>query len=166
MNNNISFQGLNNLSIAKKNFVTHGSYITKGGRIKYGDKDNLYVRIKCDLTNDASGNHLDKFKEALSQCDAFYKENCVSKDNPNAIELLMRNYQVEGDKDAEFNCFKINGCEIPMNNRAILPLYSFMAYLTREASKHPTTTSTRQKYTDIVNTKVADTAMDYIENRM
>lgn len=164
--NNITFQGINNISIGKNAFSQTGSYMSSNGHVRQGIKDNLYVKIKCDLSDDVFGNHLTKFKEALNKCGNFYKENCINQSSPDQFELILRHYDVKNDKNAEFNSLKLNGCEVLLNNRKTLPLYSFMAQITKEIAKHPTTTDTRKSYIDMVNSKIYKIAMDFIDNLM
>lgn len=161
----ISFTGIQNLYIGQKTYSKLGSYLGINGKIKQGTKDYTDILIKCDLTNDKYGNHLDEFKNALFKCNPCYNINCVNLTKPNHIELLMEHFRVKDGKFNVFNSnFKINNYDIMLDEREILPLFSYMARLTRTIALSKGPSEVQKQYAKFVNHGVHNEAMNFIEN--
>ncbi len=163
----VSFTGINNLYIGKKVYSKFGSYINDSGITKRGQKNYTDVLIKCDLTDDAQGNHLDEFYKTLSQCRPCYQVNCINHEKPNHIELLMSHFGVEdGDSKVLNSNFKINNYDIMLDERQILPLFSYMAKLTKTIANAKGPSENQKEYAMFVNHAVHNEAVNYIENIM
>ena len=106
--NNISFTGINNLYVGKKSGSSYGEYMTRDGNIKEGEKNNLDVLIKCDLTDDEQGNHLSEFQEVAKKVGFKTQLEYVNSKNPQKIENLANNVEPQDDYNAHpFTTFKI-----------------------------------------------------------
>jgi hypothetical protein len=164
MNMNVSFTGINNIYIGKRASSGYGEYITKDGNIKSGEKDLLDVIIKCDLTDSKRGNHLLDYQNALKKISSYSQVDYVNPDAPRHVELLAQHVNVPNDKDAlSFTTFKLNGTEVVLDNPKILPLYTYMAKLTRDISVMPNSTEAQKGYASLVNRYVHDDAVYYID---
>lgn len=161
----ISFTGIQNLYIGKKTYSKFGHYLNAVGEIKRGNKDYTDVLIRCDLTNDEQGNHLEEFYEVLSKCRPCYQVNCVDSKKPNQIRLLMKHFGVKGDKvDVQNSNFKINDYDIMLDEREILPLFSYMAKLTRTIANAKGPSDNQKQYAKFVNHAIHNEAMNFIDN--
>lgn len=164
----VSFKGINNVYVAKstKNDVRIGSYADSAGNIKRGEKSYSTIRIKCDLTDDENGNDLTKFKDALSRSRYTYEANCIDKDNPNHIELEVKRFEVDDDVEGTISnsSFKINNTEIGLTERQDLPMYTFMAYLTKNICNTPGISQAKYDCVKTFNDSVATEAMRFIDN--
>ena len=59
--------------------------------------------------------------------------------------------------------FKINGTEVVLDDPKVLPLYTYMAKLTREISALQKVSDAQQAYARAVNKYVHDEAVYYID---
>ena len=163
----VSFTGIKNLYIGKKTYSKFGSYVTNNGVIKQGDKNYIDVLIKCDLTDDAQGNHLSEFHEALAKCRPCYQVNCINHQKPNQFTLLMKHFGVKDDVVDVLNSnFKINDYDIMLDEREILPLFSYMAKITRQIAYAKGVSENQQQYAKLVNHGIHNEAVNYIDNIM
>lgn len=160
----VTFTGINNLYIGKKAYNEIGSYLTRNGNIKEGEKTCLDVLIKCDLTDSKSGTHLSDFQNALKKISSYSQVDYINPEKPTHIELLAQHVKVDNDKEAcPFTVFKINGTEVVLDDPKILPLYTYMAKLTREIAAIPKVSNSQQAYAKAVNRFVQDEAVYYID---
>ncbi len=167
LNMEVSFTGIHNLHIGKKTYSKFGSYVDSTGIIKRGNKDYTEVLIKCDLSDDAQGNHLSEFHETLSKCRPCYHVNCINHQKPNQFTLLMKHFGVKDDVADVLNSnFKINDYDIMLDEREILPLFSFMAKITRQIALAKGPSDAQKQYAKFVNHGIHNEAMNYIENIM
>lgn len=167
LNMEVSFTGIHNLHIGKKTYSKFGSYVDSTGIIKRGNKDYTEVLIKCDLSDDAQGNHLSEFHETLSKCRPCYHVNCINHQKPNQFTLLMKHFGVKDDVADVLNSnFKINDYDIMLDEREILPLFSFMAKITRQIANEKGLSDIQKLYAKFVNYGIHNEAVNYIENIM
>lgn len=161
----ISFTGIKNLYIGKNTYSRIGHYVTADGIIKRGPKDYTDILIKCDLTNDEQGNHLDDFYQTLAKCRPCYHVNCIDSKRPGHIKLLMKHFGVKNEVVNVLNSnFKINNYDIMLDEREILPLFSYMARLTRTIALAHGPSETQKQCATFVNHGVHNEAMNFIEN--
>lgn len=167
LNMEVSFTGIHNLHIGKKTYSKFGSYVDSTGIIKRGNKNYTEVLIKCDLSDDAQGNHLSEFHETLSKCRPCYHVNCINHQKPNQFTLLMKHFGVKDDVVDVLNSnFKINDYDIMLDEREILPLFSFMAKITRQIANEKGLSDIQKLYAKFVNYGIHNEAVNYIENIM
>lgn len=161
----ITFTGINNLYIGKRTYTKFGHYLSSHGVLKQGQKDYTDILIRCDLTNDKYGAHLDEFHEALAKCRPCYQVNCINREKPNQIELLMKHFGVKDDIVNVLNSnFKINGYDIMLDEREILPLFSYMAKLTRTIALAKGPSEAQKQCAKFVNHGIHNEAINFIEN--
>ena len=168
--NEISFTGIHNIKVKKNLDTRWGAYLSPSGLIKQGEKHYKNVLIECDLTDDASGRDFADFVKALRKSGPRYEYSCIqyqNKDKINHVKLRMDKFCVNDElgKVAE-STFKINDFEIPLNSRETLPIYTFMAALTRKLSTLQEMTEEQCKYLRYVNNSIQRKAVNFIENLM
>jgi len=154
----ISFNGIKNLYIRKKEYDKYGSYVTPNGTINQGDKHYTEVKISCNLTDDENGNDLTEFQQAISKCGSSMK---YLNNSDNRITLHMIRQDVN-DTNISMSDFKINNRDILLNDNSNLPMYSYMAHLTRKIEKLPTTYDVQKYYANYVNKSVDQEARKYL----
>lgn len=165
--NNISFTGIQNLYIGKKNYSNYGSYLSLDGNLKQGKKDYTDVLIKCKLTDDKYGNHLSEFYETLSKSRPCYHVNCINNKAPDEFILRMKHFNVKDDPiDVNNSIFFINDYQIMLDERQVLSLYTFMAKITRLIANAKGPSENQKQYAKLVNHAIHNEAMNYIDNVM
>lgn len=163
----VSFTGINNLYIGKKAYSKFGSFLSQSGAIKQGNQDCLEVLIKCDVTDDARGNHLSEFVDAVGKCHPEIRDSFISKEKPNHLKLLTKRVRVDDNpRPVEYSILKLNEGEAVIENRDILGLYSYLARLTRDIVSMDNVSEAQKHYAKVVNRSIHNEAMDYIDNIM
>lgn len=161
----VSFTGINNVRIFKKSYQKIGSYLSNDSTVKQGNKQYLDVLIQCDLTDDALGKDLTEFKETLKKCRPCYQVNCVNSKQSNHVSLMSSTSLAKDTFGiARNSTFKINGYDIMLDERQILPMYSFMAHLTRKISQMADLSHEKQQCASFVNKAIDTEAVNFIEN--
>lgn len=160
----VSFTGINNVRIFKKSYQKMGSYLSNDSTVKQGNKQYLDVLIQCDLTDDTLGKDLTEFKETLQKCRPCYQVNCVNAKQPNHVSLMSSTSLVKDTFGVVSNStFKINNYDIMLDERQILPMYSFMAHLTRKISQLADLSPQKQQCANFVNKAIDKEAVNFIE---
>lgn len=160
----ISFTGINNLYIGKKTYSKVGSYLSNDSKLKQGNKNYTLIKISADLTDDQNGSDLTDFKTALSKCRPCYQINCINKEQPNKIELLVKRSDIQDDiGKSSHSIFSINNYEIMLDEKQILPLFTYMAKLTRKIAKLQTTSENQKYYANLANKYIDTEARNFIE---
>ena len=160
----ISFNGIKNLYIGKKEYDKYGSYVTPDNYVKQGNKHYTVVKLSCNLTNDENGNDLDKFKQALDKSGRYFQQNCVNSEAPNRIDLQLIRQDIKDSKgDVSMSDFVLNGCDMTLNEKATLPMYTYMAHLTKKIANLPNVSDAKKYYSNLINQSVAEEACKFIE---
>lgn len=161
---NISFNGIKNISVHKKEYDKYGPYVTNNGNIKNGDKHYTEVKINCKLTDDSDGQDLRQFHEALKKSGMRYQANCIDKDNPQHIELKLIRQDIKDSMGHISNSdLLINNFDILLNEKETLPMFSYMAHLTRKIANLPNTSDAQKYYTKLVNKSVDEEARRFLD---
>lgn len=166
MENNISFTGINGLYLGKKSARRLGSYVKSDGSFGQAFKYYTHISIKCNLTDDANGLDLTAFKTALKKCKGSFQAKEVAKRSADKIDLLIRRSECTDNIEGKISNsnFELNGIAVHPNDRAVLPLFTYLAALTRKLQKLPETSAERIKYFALANKSVAEEAMRFIDN--
>ncbi len=161
----ISFNGIKNLYIGQKQYDKTGSYVTPDGFVKHGCKHYTVVKLRCNLTNDESGNDLDKFKLALAKSGKQFSDNCINHTEPNKFELLLTRQDINdpAQRNISMSDFTINGYDILLNEKETLPVYTYMAHLTRKIANLPEVSDAQKYYSNLINKSVDEEARKFIE---
>ncbi len=173
---NISFTGINNLKIKALKFDTYGSYLNNTSEIVQGDKYYTLVSIKADLdgtimqgenTNQAEFvPHITQYFESLRKLKHFVLAQRILKlDAPGEIELIMKHFNAPDNLgNVDMATFNLNGEDIPLLHRNVLPLYSFLARFTKDILKCIELPEGARKYVKLVNDSISREAEEFIEN--
>lgn len=160
----ISFTGINNIKILQKTYNSYGSYLSNNSVIKHGNRKFTDVIIKCSLSDDAAGADLTDFYDTLAKCRPCYRVNCIDRSNPHNINLMTHRMDVTDESgNAAASTFKINNYDIILDERQILPLYSFMARLTRKISQMAEMSKMQKFYANLSNESIHKEACNFIE---
>mgnify|MGYP003306213496 CR=1 FL=1 len=91
----------------------------------------------------------------------------MNQQKPQHVEILAQHGKVPEDESAlPFTTFKINGTEVVLDDPKVLPLYTYMAKLTREIAGLSKISDAQQAYARAVNKYVHDEAVYYIDYAM
>lgn len=169
----ISFNGITNIKIMGKSYEQCGFYFpdsanniaSKSNKIlEYGKKRYKELHICCDLTDDANGNDFSFFKEKLKNSKKHYELNCIDSNNPHHVDLYMKRFDVRDKYGRTSNSeFKINKCSILLSDKNVLPLYTFMAKVTRKIENMTNLSEMRRKCAQLFNLSVQKEAVQFIE---
>lgn len=159
----VSFTGIKNLYINKTTFQEFGSYISNDSKVKQGIKDRTNIKIKCDLTDDEYGYDLSEYKETLAKCRPCYQVNCFDRKNPQKFELLVYRQDVADKKGhVSMSDFLINDYDIMLDERQILPLFTFMAKLSKRIANIMPINAEEKFSANLVNKSVEEEAEKFI----
>ena len=160
----ISFTGIENIKILQKTSKKFGSYLSYNNEIKQGNKIQSEIHIHCDLTNDANGNDVNDFYDAIKRSGGDYALYCINPKSPKHIELCTKGFRVQDDIVKTSNAqFKINGKDIMLTNDKVLALYTFMAKLTRKITQKPEMSERQKYFAQLVNDFVDAEAREYLD---
>ncbi len=153
----VSFKGINNIKILKKQYKQFGTYQSLNNEYKQGEKFYTELKISAKLTDDAQGKDLSDY---LKRTPAMF----INKDNPDTVEFHLKRFDVPEDKVKQ-STFKLNNKDLIVNDDKKLPLMTFLARLTRESSKNPELSENQQRCMKFANKSIHKETVDYIENR-
>lgn len=165
MKNNVTFTGINNLYTGRKLYSQIGSYITENGNVKQGNKNYKEILIKCNLTDDKNGKDFTEFWNALSRSSNSYQARCLMQNSKDSIRFKVKRCEVEDPTGEVTNSnFELNGVNILLNDRAILPLFTYLAKLTRNLAKISEKSTEKANLLKTANQSIHEEAMKFIEN--
>lgn len=165
MDNKITFTGITNLSVARRLSNKFGTYITSAGDVKQGDKAYAEFRIKFKLTDDESGQDLTDYKNALSKCNKSFQAKCLGQNLTDEFVFSVKRCSVMDDAEKISNSnFMFNNIGLLPNERSILPLFSYLAKLTRKMASLPDISEAKKDIFKQTNQSIQEEAVKYIEN--
>ena len=163
MENNISFTGINNFYLGKKVYNKIGTYISKAGDeqlpIKHTD-----IKIKCILTNDNNGKDLSDFYKALDKCGNCFQAINIKQTPIGNFEFIINRSDIADRNFSQITGFSVNGCSVLPNERKILPLFTYLAALTRKLAARNDMSQEQRYYLTQANRSIAQEAMKFIDN--
>lgn len=163
---NISFKGINNIRIAKKEQRGFGMYLDNAGEIKQGEKEITSIKLSCEVTDDKYGNDFTALKEHAERSGSFIRLNCINEKEPNKIELLIKRVSAKDDvfDKCTTSLINMNGHDIPITDKKQLAMYTYLAGLTRKMSNLPNISDAQKVYVDMVNQSVHEEAVKFIDS--
>ena len=154
---NVSFKGINNIKIAKKEYFSTGFYKKQNNTIGHGKKDYTELRISAKLTDDDKGNHLsDYFKKTPIKY--------INQNEPDKIELHIKRFDVP-EENISKSAFRLNNKDLILDNDKKLPIMTFLARFTREGRKNPELSTNQKIYLKLANDSISKETLEYIEIR-
>lgn len=164
MSNNISFNGIKNIYVGKNVSKNFGSYITSDGLVKRGNKEITYLKLKCNLDNNALGQDLSEFRDSLKRSKCFQSKSVADTDT-SGLELIVKRIFVKDNLAPVTNSnFILNGVSILPNERQILPLFTYLAKLTRNLGQNPESSEAKKACFNLMNKSIHEEAMRFIDN--
>lgn len=161
----IAFKGISNVRIFESNYQRYGSYLSNDMKIKQGNKRIKDIIISCDLNDDSLGADLSDFKKTLLKSKDCYQRNCVKRDAPDHIDIFQHCQFIKDDFGHVLKSnFRINNYDLVLDERQILPLFSFLARITRKISQMSNLSENCRTYAKFVNMSIAKEAEEFIEN--
>ncbi len=161
----VSFTGINNLYVGKKQYSKLGSYLAQNSEIRQGKNNYTLIKLGADLTDDETGKDLTDFKTTLSKCRPCYQKNCINPQNPNHIDFLVIRKEVKNAIGTlRSSLLQLNNTDILLNEREILPLLTFLAKFTRKIASGKTTSEAQKYYANLANESIQKEAVNIIEN--
>lgn len=163
MENNISFTGINNLYLGKRVYNKVGSYILKSNVEQLAAK-HTDLLIKCKLTDNMEGMDLTEFRKALDKCGDCIQAGNVKNTQLGNFELIINRSDISERNYSNVTGFKVNGCSVLANERKVLPLFTYLAALTRKLAAKADISAEQKYYFSLANRSIAQEATKYIES--
>lgn len=161
----VSFNGINNVRIFKKEYAKYGAYIAQDNNVKQGDKHYTVVKISCNLSDDENGMDLTEFRNALAKSGDRYESNCINHQEPDKVELILTRQDVKDTKGhVSMSDFMINNFEIMLNSKETLPMFSYIARLSRKIASLEGLNQPRKDCINLINKSAEDEAVKFIES--
>ncbi len=172
----INFTGIKNLDIKTFKADGYGFYLNNANHIEQGDKFYTIVSLKADLdgtvikgeNTKAPGfqPHITHYFEALQKMKHFVlAQKILGIENQDQVEIIMKHYHAPDNLgDVNQASFMLNGQSVPLVHRNVLPLYSFMARVTRDILKFFDLSPKTRESVQLMNNSIAKEAEEFIEN--
>ena len=172
----INFTGIKNLNIRTFKANGYGFYLNNANHIEQGYKYHTVVSLKADIDGtpingenvNAQGykSHIEQYFESLKKLKHFVlAQKILGIDGQDNVEIIMKHYHAPDNLgDVNSATFMINGQDVPLVHRNVLPLYSFMARVTRDVLKYFELGPETRKSVKLMNDSIAKEAEEFIEN--
>ena len=168
---NVSFTGIKNLDIKTFKTEGYGFYLSNANKIEEGDKFYTLVSLKAELDgtpikgeNINSPNyqsHISQYFDALQRLKHFVlSQKILGVEEQGKIEIIMKHYNAP-DNLGDINHATFN---IPLVHRNVLPLYSFMARVTKDILKFFNLGVETRESVQLMNDSIAKEAEEFIES--
>ncbi len=153
---NINFTGINNI-ISKTHSHVIGSFETNSRSCFKS------VNIKMEL-NDIGERDFQEFEKSLKKSATYCQQNCLNKNEPDKLELICTNitesYKPDENSSSSFN---INGTEIVFDEDGVLPLFTYIAKITKKISKNQNIPIEEREAAKFINNKIQQEANRYFD---
>ena len=162
LNMKIAFKGINNIYINQgiRQNVPFVVPTVKGDLFKT-TADIEQINFKCTL-NDEGKKNLNDYYIALAKYNDGRK--FISKaDSFDSLDLLYSDVDVHiGESKQNFKSLRLNGEELDIDNDSLLPLYSFLALVTKNISNIENINPTAKAWFEKLNSGIHKKACDYL----
>ena len=171
----INFTGIKNLDVKIFKADGYGFYLNNAHNIDQGDKFYTIVSLKADIDGTAMKGentnapnykpHFTQYFEALQKLKHFVlAQKILGIDEQDKIEIIMKHYHAPDNLgDVNSATFMLNGQEVPLVHRNVLPLYSFMARVTKDVLKFFNLRPETREAIQLMNDSIAKEAEEFIE---
>lgn len=148
----VNFQGINNLKVYKKPLYERvGLYCNNNGEICRGNHIVQEIKIRANLTDDKSGEHLSEF---LNKAPFEF----INMDIPELFELYVKKQIIKNETNS---VIMLN--EQPLIvNKARLALLTFLAKITRECANNGQYSENVRNCIKSVNASIQEIAERYL----
>ena len=163
---NITFTGIQYLYTKKQEYDKWGPYLDTDGNLEHGDVHHTEVTLSCNIHDDNQGKHLSQYYSVFSKLPIHLQKRLWSSQiSPSTMKIQVSR---QAAKDT-INCipithFKLNdNLDIDLTHRELLPLYTYMARLTRQIAAMPDATAVQKNYANFINQAVHEEACRFID---
>lgn len=171
----INFTGIKNLDIRTFKAEGYGFYLNNANHLEQGEKYYTIVSLKADIdgtpmkgeniNSENFKSHITQYFEALQKLKHFVlAQKIMSIEDQGEIEIIMKHFHAP-DNLGNVNqaSFILNGQQVPLVHRNVLPLYSFMARLTKDILKFFNLSPKTRESVQLMNDSIAREAAEFIE---
>ena len=164
MNIQPSFTGIHNLAIKRKVHTPLYTYVSPTtGKETTGPVDEYIAHINVNLSNDASGEHLNDFLKFVQR----YGSEYLNDVDQSFVKLSVQIDQFrERGQNFLTSTFFINDRLVPLEERKDLGAMEYIAKLTRQISGLKTISPAQKENVDLCNSSVQKMAEYFIENML
>lgn len=159
----ISFKGIENLKILKHEQEKDGQLLLTDGKSLPVKEKIQTVKVKCKLTNE-NGNDLTAYSNAtekvLSNTGMDYRE--PGKEDECTITVKNIKRRVNGKNYYDSKLF-LNDFQLELQDDTLLPIYSYLAKLTKKLTNTDITGSNQKPYTQGINNVIQEKACQYFD---
>lgn len=171
----INFTGIKNLDIKIFKAEGYGFYLNNAHKIEQGDKYYTIVSLKADIDGtvikgenvDAPNfkPHFTQYFEALQKLKHFVlAQKILGIDQQDKIEIIMKHFHAPDNLGTVSQAsFMLNGQEVPLVHRNVLPLYSFMARITKDVLQFFKLRPETRDSVQLMNDAIVKEAEEFIE---
>jgi len=172
----MNFTGIKNLDIKTFKADGYGFYLNNAYKLEQGNKFYTIVSLKTqidgkqmkgeDINSPNYKSHIDQYLEALEKLKHFVlARKILGFDEQGKIEIIMKHYYAPDNLgDVNRATFIFNGQEIPLVHRNVIPLYSFMARVTKDVLKFFNLSPKTKESVRLMNESITNEAVEFIEN--
>lgn len=165
----ISFTGIKDCKIYKKEYTKDGIYVDENGDFRRGPKKYNEVMMTARLTDDKDGNHLSQY--LLSMPEGY--ENTKGHDLVNIHLTKFKPVSKKGDaylpnvfysdEAKNVSMLKLNGRQFDINNDDKLRIASFLACMTKQDLDLTGLNNNQKKYANVINDAINEKALEYLD---
>lgn len=165
----ISFTGIKDCKVYKKEYTKEGIYADKNGEFKRGNKNYTEVMMTARLTDDKDGDHLTQYLMSLP---AGYENTkgydlvnihltkFTPEENKNDIYLPNMMYSDEANNTS---MLKLNGKDFKINSDSKLQIASFLAHTTNRDLDLTELNKNQKKYVKAINNAIHEKALNFLD---
>lgn len=165
----ISFTGIKDCKVYKKEYTKEGIYEDENGDFRRGPKKYNEVLMTARLTDDKDGDHLTQYLMSLP----VGYENTKGHD---LVNIHLTKFTPEENEDDAYlpnlsysdeannvSMLKLNGREFNINNDNKLQIASFLAHMTKRDIDLTGLNANQKKYANAINKSIHEKACTYLD---
>lgn len=155
MDNNINFTGINNIIPKTKSRIIGTLGSTNSSTIK-----DVTLSMKL---NNTDGKDLREFYSVLDRSSSYHRMQCFNNNTPDKLEIFCSNTK-SNNKNSSFksgSSFNVNGHTIFFDEDSILPLFTFLAKITRKIAQKEEISTENRDVARFINSKIQEEAEKY-----
>lgn len=158
----VSFTGINNIYVGYRPLSsTEIKTIIPEATSLY---DNLTMRFRGNLTDDATGQDLSDFKNLIAKVKTYSQRDFFNHEKPDEVSLDVQ-YAIYNDvrKKNAMSRFILNGVDVPLHCNKDLAVYTYMAKFTKRIASLVHPNENKETFANFANDIIHSTAVQYIE---
>ncbi len=156
INMSINFTGINNIISETNQKISE----------KLGQESKSYLK-NVSLTmnlNDVENKDLFEFKQALQNSTNYCRKKCLNKKQPDKLNIYCENItEIENTNKESYSTFDINGTTLLLDEDGVLPIFTYIAKLTKKISQNINLPDNDRKAAEFINNKIQEEAVRYFD---